>query len=454
MKVDTRTATVQDVTSAPAARPTDHSPTTRVVAGSLAAGAVIALVLSLVIFAGATESVITGSMLVGFGCGWATLAVLSARGTSPQRWAAVPAVAMIATGVSLVTFAPGGAAMSALNWVWPPLMLGLVGWMSVQAGRSLTGRGRWLLVPVLAVLAVAPFGATVENISEAHVREAYPPPGATYVVQGHRMHLWCQGEGGPTVVLFNGLGEISTSWAHITDQVRSTTRVCAYDRAGQAWSEDVATPEDGIQAATDLHALLAAAHEDGPFVLAGHSIGGPYAMTYAAHYPEQVAGLVLLDSSSPAQMTEIPAYPGQYAVMRRGLAVLPTLVRVGLGSVFRTGSDLPGDAAAQTAAMTGTARALRNGRDEISTVLTLFEQSQALTSLAGRPLAVLSASESLDGEGWRAAQDRLAQLSDNLLYRSVKSSHQGMVADAHVATESAGAITAVVSSIRTGRPLR
>ena len=153
-------------------------------------------------------------------------------------------------------------------------------------------------------------------------------------------------------------------------------------------------------------------------------------------------------------MTEIPAYPGQYALMRRWLAVLPTLVRVGLGSVFSTGSDLPGDAAAQTAAMTGTARALRNGRDEISMVLTLFEQSQALTSLAGRPLAVLSASESLDGEGWRAAQDRLAQLSDNLLYRTVQSSHQGMVADAHVATESAGAITAVVSSIRTGRPLR
>ena len=106
------------------------------------------------------------------------LAVLSARRTSqPQRWAAVPAVAMTATGVGLVVFAPGDAAMSALNWVWPPLVLGLVGWMSVQVRRSLTGRGRWLLVPVLAVLAIAPVGATVENVSEAQVRDGLPGPG-------------------------------------------------------------------------------------------------------------------------------------------------------------------------------------------------------------------------------------------------------------------------------------
>lgn len=453
MKVDTPTATGQDPTSAPVARRTDRTPT-RVVAASLIAGAVIALVLSLVVFPGATESVVTGAMLVGFGCGWAILASLSARRTDhPQRWAAVPAVAMTATGIGLMAVAPGAATMSALNWVWPPLMLGLAGWMFVQVRRSLTGRGRWLLVPVLAVLAIAPLGATVANLSEAHVRQAYPAPGTTYDVDGHRMHLWCQGQGSPTVVLFNGMGEISTSWAHITDQVRSTTRVCAYDRAGQAWSQDVPTPEDGIQAATDLHTLLAAAHEDGPFVLAGHSIGGPFAMVYAARYPEQVAGLVLLDSSSPEQMTEIPPYPGQYAAMRRGLAVLPTLVRVGLGPVFSTGSDLPGNAAAETSAMTGTARALRNGRDEISMVPTLFEQSQALTSLAGRPLAVLTATGSLDTEGWRAAQDRLTQLSDNLLYRTVRSSHEGLVADGQVASESADAITAVVSSVRTGQRL-
>ena len=75
-------------------------------------------------------------------------------------------------------------------------------------------------------------------------------------------------------------------------------------------------------------------------MLVGHSAGGAYAMTYAARYPEQVAGLVLLDSSSPEQFTRLPEYAGQYVVMRRGLALLPTLVRLGVGRAF-AGSHLP-----------------------------------------------------------------------------------------------------------------
>lgn len=453
MNVDIQTTTA-DETSASQSRNAGRSPT-RVVAGSLATGAAIALVLVLAVFPGATESVVTGSILIGFGCGWALLARLSVRRTSqPQGWAAVPAVAMTATGVGLVVLSPGDATLSVLNWVWPPLMVGLVGWVFVQVRRHLTGLGRWLLLPVLAVLVMASAGATVANVSEARIRHEVTAPGATYDVDGHRMHLWCQGTGAPTVVLFNGLGEISTSWAHITDQVETTTRVCAYDRAGQAWSDDAATPEDGVQAAADLHALLAAAGEQGPFVLTGHSIGGPFAMVYAARYPEQVAGLVLLDSSSPEQMSMVAAYPRQYAAMRRGLAVLPTLARIGLGPLFSTGSDLPGQAAHETAAMTSTARALRNGRDEITMVPTLFEQAQALTSLDGRPLVVLTASESLDGQGWQSAQDKLAQLSTNHLAHALQSSHAGMVADADVAGVSADAIVAAVLSVRTGQPLR
>ena len=64
-----------------------------------------------------------------------------------------------------------------------------------------------------------------------------------------------------------------------------------------------------MTAARDLHGLLAAAGEHGPYVLVGHSIGGPYAMTYAASYPEQVAGMVLLDSSSPTSSRLSPPTP-------------------------------------------------------------------------------------------------------------------------------------------------
>ncbi len=113
-------------------------------------------------------------------------------------------------------------------------------------------------------------------------------------------------------MLANGLGTTSASWARVTAPIAERTRVCAYDRAGQGWSDEASNQRDGIESAQDLHELLAAAGENGPYVLVGHSTGGTYAMTYAARYPDEVAGLVLLDSSSPEQFTQMPAYSSQY----------------------------------------------------------------------------------------------------------------------------------------------
>src|SRR4051794_13605092 len=451
-----------NVRTHPSPRPTDqaHSDTVRKARGSvvgaictsLAAGFAVVLVLTLLVFPGGTEAVITGSVLIGSGFGWTVLANRSRRTAQPQGWAAVPAVAMGLTGLALVVLSPGNAAMTTLGWVWPPVTVVLVVWMSVRMRRALSGRGRWLITPVLVVLAAAAVGAAVEDVTVQQEQRSFPAPGTRYDVGGHRLHLDCRGEGSPTVVLFNGLGEISASWARITDQVSATTRVCAYDRAGQGWSDDVATAQDGVAAAADLHALLDEAGESGPYVLAGHSIGGPYALTYAAQYPEQVAGMVLLDSSSPRQFTLVRSYPVQYAAMRRGLALLPTLARFGLGHVT-TATSLTGEDAARVKAMTSTADAARNGRDEISMVPTVFDQAQALTTLSGRPLAVLATSESLGGTGWAEAQAELTALSDNHLYREVDSSHAGLVDDERPAAESAGAIDEVVRAVRTGSPL-
>jgi pimeloyl-ACP methyl ester carboxylesterase len=360
---------------------------------------------------------------------------------------------MITAGLGLMVFAPDESTLRALAWVWPPALGALVVWMFVRMRRDLPRRGRWLLTPVLVVLAACSVGAVSHNISTRAIEREYSAPGKTYAVGDHRLHLDCRGEGSPTVVLFNGLGEISASWGWITQGMRSTTRVCAYDRAGQAWSEDVAEPQDGVTAAEDLHVLLQEAGETGPYVLVGHSIGGPYAMTYAAQYPGQVAGMVLLDSSSPRQFTEIPAYPMQYALMRRGLGLLPTLARVGASLVISSAPDLPGAAAERVAAMTSTTRAFRNGRDELATIPTLFEQAQALTTLHDLPLAVLTASENLGEEGWPAEQDRMAALSTNHVHRVIESSHDGLVSAEKPAAESQRAIAEVVAAARSGSPL-
>jgi pimeloyl-ACP methyl ester carboxylesterase len=425
-------------------------PATRVILVSLTSGLVAAFLLTMLVVPGATEGVTTGAALLGFGVGWAMLRVLTARTGRSQRWAVVPAVAMLSTGVGLMLAAPSDRTLSALTWVWPPLALVLAGWTYVHVRRDLVGPGRWLVTAVLVLLAAASAGAGVRNVTTDSFASTYPAPGAVRSVGDHDLHIDCRGHGQPTVVLVSGLGEFSASWARIRDRVAPTTRVCAYDRAGQGWSDDVAHPQDGITAAEDLHVLLAAAGEAGPFVLVGHSIGGPYSMTYAAQYPDEVAGMVLLDSTSPHQFDAIPSYPVQYALMRRAYGVLPTLARLGLGVVL-TGSHLPAVDAAPVDAMSATPRAGRNARDELSVLPVVFRQAQALTSLGDRPLVVLTSAENArDTDGWTVAQERMAALSTNAVRHEAATSHAGIVEDPDGAAASVQAITAVVQAIRTG----
>ena len=147
-----------------------RGPIRRIIAGSLLAGAVLAAVLPLIVFAGAAEPVITGSAMLGFAAGWAMLAVLTSRRTTqPQRWAWVPAAVLGATGVALLVTTPDDPALTAAGWLWPPLLLALAVWTGVRVRRSLTpGSGRWLLYPVVAVMAAAASPSCASGASSLH----------------------------------------------------------------------------------------------------------------------------------------------------------------------------------------------------------------------------------------------------------------------------------------------
>ncbi len=126
-------------------------------------------------------------------------------------------------------------------------------------------------------------------------------PGYVHV-GGRRLYLECAGQGSPTVILEAGAGRAHDTWDAVWSALTTLTRVCRYDRAGIGQSERGPRPRTVQDVVTDLHALLRAAPVSGPYLLVGHSLGGLIVRLYAGLHPEEVVGLVLLDSSHPDQL--------------------------------------------------------------------------------------------------------------------------------------------------------
>ena len=115
------------------------------------------------------------------------------------------------------------------------------------------------------------------------------------VEPGRRLNLHCLGQGSTTVVFESGAGGGMTAWSPVHKDIAAHTRACAYDRAGRNFSDPSPHPSTSANIAADLHRLMAAAGEKPPYVLVGHSLGGLAVRSYADAYPEEVAGLVLVD---------------------------------------------------------------------------------------------------------------------------------------------------------------
>jgi pimeloyl-ACP methyl ester carboxylesterase len=426
-----------------------------IVAGSVVVGFLAAIFLVVGPMAGGSEPTITGSVLLAFGLGWALLALLSIRYTDqPQRWALVPAAFMGIVGLSLIVLQPGQGAMDALSWIWPPVLVVLAVWIVMQARRALRGRSRWLLYPVVVVLVLFAIGGGLETILEAVDRGAHPMTGQLVDVGGHRLHIECTGAGSPTVVLQSGAAESSFYWGRIAPAVAGTTKVCVYDRAGRGFSEAAAGRQDGVAVANDLHALLAGSGNAGPYVLVGHSTGGAYVRIFAARYPDEVAGIVLLDSQPADAFTALPDYPAFYNTTHTVLALLPSVARLGimrlLGSSF---ADLPQPGQGQERADQVTPRMEASGRDEFAEIPATLRAAEALTSFGNRPLIVVTALAEAPS-GWLPAQDRMAALSTNSAHRVLQDmTHEALITSESGATASSKAILDVVAAVRTGAAL-
>jgi pimeloyl-ACP methyl ester carboxylesterase len=425
-----------------------------IVAGSLATGLVAAVLLAAAPFIPAEEGAVTGAVLCGFALGWAMLAGLSVRFTDqPQRWAAAPALFMGVGGLVLVGF--GSPVGQVLDWVWPPAMLALAVWMIVCVHRQLQSRGgRWLLYPVIAMLALASIGGGYETLGEAADAKAYPMPGQLIDVGGHRLHLSCTGAGTPTVVLEPGAGEMSSNLGWITPAVARNTRICVYDRAGRGWSEPADTRQDAAQIATDLHTLLQRGHVPGPYVLAGHSFGGLYVLTFAARYPDEVAGMVLVDSTAPASAARPGAASLGHGGSSNGLSRVSALVsaaaRLGLGRLYARSSfgSLPPRSRDEVRASVATPSTLRSTIDEYVQANASTQEAASLRNFADKPLVVLTAGIGSDATHL-ADQNHLATLSTNSVHRVIDgATHEDLIGNEEDAAATTQAILDVVASVR------
>lgn len=314
--------------------------------------------------------------------------------------------------------------------------------------------GRGLLTAFILLLGVALVSAGFEAVAARADRLAYPPPGQMVDVGDHRLHMHCLGEGSPTVILESGAGEASPMWAWIQPRLAVSTRVCAYDRAGFGWSEESSQPRHAQQIVSELHLLLQNASVQPPYILVGHSLGGEFMRLYAGKHPDQVAGLVLIDSSHPEQMTRMPGIQ-QETVQGRLLTRAGALAApFGLMRLYWNDSgpnpDLPAQESEEMRAFFVTVRPYRTMLSEDRARPQTDIQVAEIGTLGALPMLVLS--QDTTGE-WMVLQEELAGLSSQSEWRVVEgASHMSLLTDQQYAAQTSDAIEALLDGIRARTP--
>jgi pimeloyl-ACP methyl ester carboxylesterase len=216
------------------------------------------------------------------------------------------------------------------------------------AGKKSKGAGclRWLgrvaFWGVILLFGLAAIGAIYQAVTSARDAKIYNPVDQMVDVNGIQMRLDCRGSGSPTVVLEAGGQSSSIVWVRIQDEVAKFTRVCSYDRAGYGWSDTVHEAMLPQQVAEMLHDLLERGGEQPPYLMVGHSFGGIYVRIFTAEYPNEVVGMVLVDSShenqnqqAPPEIAKSPEYIKLQKAGATSLQILQIAAPIGVLRAFK-----------------------------------------------------------------------------------------------------------------------
>lgn len=169
--------------------------------------------------------------------------------------------------------------------------------MKKQTLQELLNKVGGVGVRTAEVLLLLFLGGFLFEFTASLIDRYNPPPGQFVDIGGYRLHLYCKGQGSPTVVLESGMGRSCLDWYPIQNRIARITRVCSYDRAGLGWSDPGPKPRTSQQMVKELGHLLKKAQVPGPFLLVGHSLGGLNMLLFTRQHPKEVVGAILLDPS-------------------------------------------------------------------------------------------------------------------------------------------------------------